>query len=63
MTLCQYYNLYAKSLGYKCWNSYYALTNQNITNVKKRLKREYKLMYLQKLSSKEKENDQANTSD
>lgn len=63
MTLCQYYDKYAKYRGYKCWNTYFALTDENITAVKKRLKREHKSMYPQKLSSKEIQNEKTDTCD
>ena len=62
MTLCQYYDAYAKYLGFKNWNVYCAKTHPfQIQTAKKQLKKEYKSMYPKKL--KEIKNDQSDTCD
>lgn len=45
MTLCQYYDQYAKKAGYKCWNTFCAATPEHSKEwLKKQLKKQYKEM-------------------
>lgn len=47
-TLCQNYDLWARFRGYKCWNSYCALTNDDIKKQKEIIKLSYKKAKSQK---------------